>query len=109
MNNYYGIAHNYGPAAYRSDFAGLSVTQTVACEFGAADPVAETPEGSIFGFVDTGRRHAGGEPSPLPGCPSGTAGPGFGGPVAVPGIGPFDRDEAVVGDPTPSPSPSVAA
>jgi len=41
LDNYYDIAHDYDPAAYRSDLAGLSVTQTVACEFGAADPVAE--------------------------------------------------------------------
>ena len=41
LGNYDDIAHDYDPAANRSDLAGLTVTQTVACEFGGADPVAE--------------------------------------------------------------------
>jgi predicted TIM-barrel fold metal-dependent hydrolase len=41
LENYYDIAHDYGPAAYRADVAGVGIGQSVACEYGAADPVAE--------------------------------------------------------------------
>jgi predicted TIM-barrel fold metal-dependent hydrolase len=40
LDNYYDAAHDYDVGRYRSDTDGR-VVQWVACEFGAADPVAE--------------------------------------------------------------------
>jgi predicted TIM-barrel fold metal-dependent hydrolase len=41
LENYYDAARHYDVGRYRSDVAGGRVAQWVACEFGAADPVAE--------------------------------------------------------------------
>ena len=41
LANYYDIARDYSPSDYRSDVDPAGVTATVACEFGAADAVAE--------------------------------------------------------------------
>jgi hypothetical protein len=41
LDNYYDAAHDYGVGRYRSDTAGERPARWVACEFGAADPVAE--------------------------------------------------------------------
>jgi predicted TIM-barrel fold metal-dependent hydrolase len=41
LRNYYEIAHSYDVAAYLSDVAGRPLSGSVACEFGAADGVAE--------------------------------------------------------------------
>ena len=41
LDNYYEIAHNYDIDHYRADVANPQLVKSVACEFGAADPVAE--------------------------------------------------------------------
>jgi predicted TIM-barrel fold metal-dependent hydrolase len=41
LSNYYDAAGDYGVGQYRADTAGQPLGQWVACEFGAADPVAE--------------------------------------------------------------------
>jgi predicted TIM-barrel fold metal-dependent hydrolase len=41
LDNYYDAAHDYGVGRYRSDTADERPARWVACEFGAADPVAE--------------------------------------------------------------------
>jgi predicted TIM-barrel fold metal-dependent hydrolase len=39
--NYYDVAHDYDVGDYASDVAGARLVKSVACEFGAADGVAE--------------------------------------------------------------------
>lgn len=41
LSNYYDAAHDYGVGRYRADTVGQPLGQWVACEFGAADPIAE--------------------------------------------------------------------
>lgn len=41
LPNYYDAAHQYLPQDYRDDVDALPVTASIACEFGAADAVAE--------------------------------------------------------------------
>jgi predicted TIM-barrel fold metal-dependent hydrolase len=41
LDNYYDAAHDYDVGSYRSDVADGRVVKWVACEFGAADAVAE--------------------------------------------------------------------
>ncbi|MBN9112356.1 MAG: amidohydrolase family protein [Pseudonocardia sp.] len=41
LANYYDIARDYGPADHAGDMAGTRLDGSVACEFGADDPVAE--------------------------------------------------------------------
>ncbi|WP_370182418.1 amidohydrolase [Rhodococcus wratislaviensis] len=41
LPNYYDAAHRYLPSDYRAQVEGMPVTASVACEFGAADGVAE--------------------------------------------------------------------
>jgi len=41
LDNNYDIAHDYGPADYDADVADLRMSQSVACKFGATDPVRE--------------------------------------------------------------------
>ncbi|TQC48756.1 amidohydrolase [Rhodococcus sp. WS4] len=41
LPNYYDAAHRYLPQDYRAEVDGIPVTASVACEFGAADGVAE--------------------------------------------------------------------
>ncbi len=41
LPNYYDIARDFAPAAYREAAASAGITGVVACEFGAADPVTE--------------------------------------------------------------------
>lgn len=41
LSNYYDIARDYGLDAYRGDIADPRVVASIACEFGAADGVAE--------------------------------------------------------------------
>ena len=41
LPNYYDAAHRYLPHDYRAQVEGMPVTASVACEFGAADGVAE--------------------------------------------------------------------
>jgi predicted TIM-barrel fold metal-dependent hydrolase len=41
LENYYEIAHDYGIDDYRADARDRRLVRSVACEFGAADPVAE--------------------------------------------------------------------
>jgi predicted TIM-barrel fold metal-dependent hydrolase len=41
LSNYYDAAHSYLPKDYRTDVDKISMTACVACEFGAADAVAE--------------------------------------------------------------------
>ena len=41
LANYYDIARDYPPGDYRSDVDPAGVTASVACEFGAVDPIAE--------------------------------------------------------------------
>jgi predicted TIM-barrel fold metal-dependent hydrolase len=41
LENYYDIARDYSPRDYRADVDPAGVTASVACEFGAADGVAE--------------------------------------------------------------------
>ena len=47
LDNYYEIAHDYDIDDYRSDVANERLMKSVACEFGAADPVAEAVCGSV--------------------------------------------------------------
>src|SRR5690349_16354008 len=41
LPNYYDAAHPYLPQDYRADFSAIPLTASIACEFGAADGVAE--------------------------------------------------------------------
>jgi predicted TIM-barrel fold metal-dependent hydrolase len=41
LSNYYDIARDFTPADYTRAVAGTGITAVVACEFGAADPIAE--------------------------------------------------------------------
>src|SRR5215212_4832048 len=41
LDNYYDIAHDYDVGDYRAEIAGGREIKSVACEFGAADSVAE--------------------------------------------------------------------
>jgi predicted TIM-barrel fold metal-dependent hydrolase len=41
LDNSYDIAHDFAPADYAADVAGQPVSLSVACEFGASDPVLE--------------------------------------------------------------------
>ena len=41
LPNYYDAAHPYLPQDYRADVSAVPVTASIACEFGAADGVAE--------------------------------------------------------------------
>jgi predicted TIM-barrel fold metal-dependent hydrolase len=41
LRNYYDCARDYGPGDYADDMSGALLAGSVACEFGAADPVAE--------------------------------------------------------------------
>jgi predicted TIM-barrel fold metal-dependent hydrolase len=41
LANYYDIAHDYDVSGYVSDVADARLTRSVACEFGAADAIAE--------------------------------------------------------------------
>lgn len=41
LANYYDIAHDYGPADHARDMGDTVLAGSVACEFGAVDPVAE--------------------------------------------------------------------
>jgi predicted TIM-barrel fold metal-dependent hydrolase len=41
LTNYYDAAHRYLPQDYRADVNATPITAAVACEFGAADAIAE--------------------------------------------------------------------
>jgi predicted TIM-barrel fold metal-dependent hydrolase len=41
LPNYYDAAHQYLPQDYRADVNAMPMTASIACEFGAADGVAE--------------------------------------------------------------------
>jgi predicted TIM-barrel fold metal-dependent hydrolase len=41
LPNYYDAAHPYLPQEYRADVSAVPLTAAIACEFGAADGVAE--------------------------------------------------------------------
>ncbi len=45
LDNYYDIAHDYDVDNYRSDVSDDRLVKSVACEFGASDPVAEAEWG----------------------------------------------------------------